>query len=86
MTAHGAVETPCFMPVGTLADVKLLEPRDRDPVRGSAILVTDDVVVDLPGAEDEARHALAIHAGVVQQWVELALGEILERRSRLLQP
>ncbi len=27
-TAHGDVATPCFMPVGTLADVKLLEPRD----------------------------------------------------------
>ena len=25
-TAHGEVATPCFMPVGTLADVKLLEP------------------------------------------------------------
>src|ERR1700682_988652 len=27
-TAHGDVATPCFMPVGTLGDVKLLEPRD----------------------------------------------------------
>jgi queuine tRNA-ribosyltransferase len=27
-TSHGTVETPCFMPVGTLGDVKLLEPRD----------------------------------------------------------
>jgi len=32
MTAHGPVETPCFMPVGTLADVKLLEPRDLEEI------------------------------------------------------
>src|SRR6185503_18496061 len=27
-TAHGEIETPCFMPVGTLATVKSLLPRD----------------------------------------------------------
>ena len=27
-TAHGPVETPVFMPVGTQATVKALEPRD----------------------------------------------------------
>jgi queuine tRNA-ribosyltransferase len=27
-TAHGAVETPVFMPVGTQGTVKTLEPRD----------------------------------------------------------
>ena len=28
VTAHGAVETPCFMPVGTQATVKAMLPRD----------------------------------------------------------
>ena len=27
-TAHGTMETPAFMPVGTQATVKTLEPRD----------------------------------------------------------
>jgi queuine tRNA-ribosyltransferase len=37
-TAHGAVETPVFMPVGTQATVKTLEPRDL-AAAGSAILL-----------------------------------------------
>src|SRR5882724_12610303 len=28
VTAHGAVETPCFMPVGTQGTVKAMLPRD----------------------------------------------------------
>ena len=32
-TAHGPVETPVFMPVGTQATVKALEPRDLDEAR-----------------------------------------------------
>ena len=37
-TAHGDVETPCFMPVGTLADVKLLEPQDLREVGARVVL------------------------------------------------
>ncbi len=37
-TAHGAVATPCFMPVGTLGDVKLLEPRDLHELGARIVL------------------------------------------------
>ncbi|GAC1583327.1 MAG: tRNA guanosine(34) transglycosylase Tgt [Candidatus Elarobacter sp.] len=37
-TAHGDVETPCFMPVGTLADVKLLEPQDLRELGARVVL------------------------------------------------
>jgi queuine tRNA-ribosyltransferase len=37
-TAHGDVATPCFMPVGTLADVKLLEPHDLRELGARVVL------------------------------------------------
>ncbi len=37
-TAHGPVETPVFMPVGTQATVKALEPRDLEDLGASIIL------------------------------------------------
>ncbi|HEX8028037.1 MAG TPA: tRNA guanosine(34) transglycosylase Tgt [Vicinamibacterales bacterium] len=37
-TAHGAIETPAFMPVGTQGAVKALTPRDLDEVGASIIL------------------------------------------------
>ncbi|MEM6648403.1 MAG: tRNA guanosine(34) transglycosylase Tgt [Bacteroidota bacterium] len=38
-TAHGVIETPIFMPVGTVGSVKGLEPRDLiDPIRAQIIL------------------------------------------------
>ena len=33
MTPHGAVESPAFMPVGTLATVKALDPDDLRAMR-----------------------------------------------------
>lgn len=38
MTAHGAVETPCFMPVGTKATVKALTPRDLREMGAQMVL------------------------------------------------
>jgi len=38
MTAHGAVDTPAFMPVGTSAAVKALTPADLDDLGASMIL------------------------------------------------
>jgi queuine tRNA-ribosyltransferase len=50
-TAHGEVATPCFMPVGTLADVKLLEPRDLHEI-GSRIVLANTYHLWLrPGRE-----------------------------------
>jgi queuine tRNA-ribosyltransferase len=37
-TAHGEVETPVFMPVGTQGSVKSLTPRDLDEAGASIIL------------------------------------------------
>jgi queuine tRNA-ribosyltransferase len=50
-TAHGEVATPCFMPVGTLADVKLLEPQDLHEI-GSRIVLANTYHLWLrPGRE-----------------------------------
>ena len=38
MTPHGAVESPAFMPVGTLATVKALDPDDLRAMRAQMIL------------------------------------------------
>src|SRR4029078_2342582 len=37
-TPHGDVETPAFMPVGTLATVKALDPQDLQAMRATMIL------------------------------------------------
>ena len=50
-TAHGEVETPCFMPVGTLGDVKLLEPRDLRELGASMVLANTYHLWLRPGAE-----------------------------------
>jgi queuine tRNA-ribosyltransferase len=58
VTPHGPVETPAFMPVGTLATVKALDPDDLVQMGASMILANayhlhlrpgDDVVRDLGG-------------------------------------
>ena len=46
----------------------------------------DDVVVDLPGAENEPAHALVVGLRVVDDGQEGAVGELLERRGSLLEP
>lgn len=50
-TAHGAVETPCFMPVGTLGDVKLLEPQDLREVGARIVLANTYHLWLRPGLE-----------------------------------
>ncbi|MFL5270611.1 MAG: tRNA-guanine transglycosylase, partial [Anaeromyxobacteraceae bacterium] len=37
-TAHGVIETPVFMPVGTAATVKTLEPRDLEALGAGIVL------------------------------------------------
>src|SRR5688500_15309467 len=68
--------------------VELLEPGDSDALGGATPLVTDDVVVDLPGAEDEAARpppSLFVERGVVQDRTEAPLHEVLEIRRGLRQ-
>ena len=57
-TPHGNVETPAFMPVGTLATVKALDPADLVAMRASMILANayhlhlrpgDDLVKEMGG-------------------------------------
>ena len=50
-TAHGDVATPCFMPVGTLADVKLLEPRDLHELGARVVLANTYHLWLRPGRE-----------------------------------
>jgi len=50
-TAHGEVRTPCFMPVGTLANVKLLEPGDLREIGARIVLANTYHLWLRPGAE-----------------------------------
>src|SRR2546430_14892524 len=63
-TPHGPVETPAFMPVGTLATVKALDPDDLVTMRASMILGNayhlhlrpgDDVVREMGGLHEFMR-------------------------------
>jgi queuine tRNA-ribosyltransferase len=50
-TAHGAVETPCFMPVGTAATVKGLTPQDLREARAQIVLANTYHLWLRPGRE-----------------------------------
>ncbi len=50
-TAHGAVDTPVFMPVGTQATVKALEPRDLRELGTSILLGNTYHLLLRPGME-----------------------------------
>ena len=54
-TAHGTIETPAFMPVGTAATVKAMTPEDVRAT-GAAILLCNTYHLMLrPGAERVAK-------------------------------
>ena len=55
-TAHGAIETPVFMPVGTQGTVKGMTPRDLEDVGASIILGNTYHLSLRPGDELIARH------------------------------
>ena len=50
-TAHGPIETPAFMPVGTQATVKTLEPRDLEELGVQIILGNTYHLLVRPGPE-----------------------------------
>ena len=60
-TAHGPVETPVFMPVGTQATVKALEPRDLRENGASIILSNTYHLMLRPGA-DVVANAGGLHS------------------------
>ncbi len=50
-TAHGVVQTPCFMPVGTSAAVKTISPRELKEVGAQIILSNTYHLILRPGIE-----------------------------------
>src|SRR5215469_11945456 len=50
-TTHGVVDTPMFMPVGTLASVKALDPRELDEMGTQIILGNTYHLYLKPGLE-----------------------------------
>src|SRR5262245_45503119 len=55
MTAHGRIETPVFMPVGTQGAVKAITARDLEGIGASVILGNTYHLLLCPGAELIAR-------------------------------
>lgn len=60
-TAHGPVETPAFMPVGTQGTVKALEPRDLEE-NGAQIILGNTYHLNLRPGMDVMAHAGGLHA------------------------
>ena len=59
-TAHGAIETPVFMPVGTQATVKALEPRDLRE-NGASIILGNTYHLMLRPGMDVIANAGGLH-------------------------
>ncbi len=55
LTAHGAIRTPVFMPVGTQGTVKTLEPRDLRDLGAQIVLGNTYHLMLRPGAETIAE-------------------------------
>jgi queuine tRNA-ribosyltransferase len=55
-TPHGVVETPCFMPVGTKASVKAVEPRQLEELGARIVLGNTYHLYFRPGTSIVAAH------------------------------
>jgi queuine tRNA-ribosyltransferase len=88
-TAHGPVETPVFMPVGTQATVKSLSPEDVEDLGFRILLGNTYHLQERPGAELIARlgglhrfmgwnHAILTDSGGFQVWSLADLNKITE--------
>ena len=60
-TPHGIVETPMFMPVGTLASVKFLSPEDLYAI-GSGVILANTYHLWLRPGEKVVEHAGGLHS------------------------
>src|SRR5688572_154182 len=60
MTPHGPVETPAFMPVGTLATVKALDPDDLTAM-GASIILSNAYHLHLRPGDDLVREMGGLH-------------------------
>jgi queuine tRNA-ribosyltransferase len=56
VTPHGVVETPCFMPVGTKATVKAVEPRELHELGAQIVLGNTYHLYFRPGTDIVAAH------------------------------
>ena len=56
VTPHGVVETPCFMPVGTKASVKAVEPRELRELGAQVVLANTYHLYFRPSTEIVAAH------------------------------
>jgi queuine tRNA-ribosyltransferase len=59
-TPHGVVETPVFMPVGTAATVKTLEPRDLEAL-GAGIILSNTYHLYLRPGHERVRRLGGLH-------------------------
>ena len=59
-TPHGTVETPMFMPVGTLATVKFLSPEDLKKI-GSQVILSNTYHLWIRPGEDVVKGAGGLH-------------------------
>ncbi|MEJ7761145.1 MAG: tRNA guanosine(34) transglycosylase Tgt, partial [Gemmatimonadaceae bacterium] len=60
VTPHGAVETPAFMPVGTLASVKSLDPEDLIEM-GATMILANAYHLHLRPGDDLVREMGGLH-------------------------
>jgi len=65
MTPHGPVETPAFMPVGTLATVKALDPDDLTAM-GASMILSNAYHLHLRPGDDLVREMGGLHE--FMQW------------------
>jgi queuine tRNA-ribosyltransferase len=63
--AHGVVETPIFMPVGTQATVKSAHPRELEDI-GAQIILNNTYHLNIRPGLDVIRHFGSVHK--FQQW------------------
>lgn len=60
-TPHGQIETPIFMPVGTLATVKTMDPRDLKEI-GSQIILSNTYHLYLRPGHELVKEAGGLHS------------------------
>ena len=56
LTAHGVVETPAFMPVGTYGTVKAMTPEELEGLGAQIILGNTFHLLLRPGPASESAH------------------------------
>src|SRR5690349_8394743 len=64
-TPHGAIATPVFMPVGTLATVKALDPEDLTAM-GASMILSNAYHLHLRPGDDLVREMGGLHK--FMQW------------------